>query len=146
MKKETEHYKQEGGAVGPSYSCFPTILQLPREAVEKAACMDDFYRAAGLAARFESGEVKDVRQVWMNRGQCDELLAALHRNARRDKRWRFLSDHHLQTSIGMDYLCYAPVSVAYVPYGLLWLWSKDDTEAAMEEYCRWHRDIYHQDG
>lgn len=145
MRKETEYCKQEGGAVGPSHSCSPTILQLPNEAVEKAACMDDFYRAAGLAAYFESGEVKDVQQVWMNRGQCDDLLAALQRNARRDKRWRFLSDHHLQTSIGMDYLCYAPVSVAYVPYGLLWLWSKDDMETAIEEYRWWHRDNHLQD-
>lgn len=146
MKIESEYYKQEGGANGPSHSCSPTILQLPKEAIDKAACMDDFFKLAGLTEYLKEGTISDVRQIWMNDRQCEELREALLKNAPRDKRWRFLSDHHLQTSIGMDYLCYAPVSVAYVPYGLLWLWEKDDMETAMEEYRQWHRDSYRQDG
>ncbi len=137
MRKETESRRQEGGAAGPSHSCTHQTLPISTEAVEKSACMADFFELTGLQEPIKEGAVTDIQQVWMNSGQCEALREALHRNARRDKRWKYLSDHHLATSVGMDYLNYSPVAVTYVPWGQLWIWSKDDSDIAMKEFRQW---------
>ena len=138
--RETEYCKQEGGAIGPSHSCTHLTVALPREAIDKAACMDDFFKLAGLAEQIKDGTIADIRQLWMNDKQCEQLREAMHKNARKDKRWKHLSDHHLATAVGMDYLNYSPVAVAYVPPGQLWIWDKEDRKTAMDEYRQWHRE------
>lgn len=37
----------------------------------------------------------------------------------------------------MDWLCYAPVSVSYVPEGELWVWTQNDASVALDEYRKW---------
>lgn len=131
-----------GGAQCPTHTHphpHDTIRFDPKH-IEHIIWMDDFYKATGLMGLSEQGLIKDVRQIWMNESQCNEINELCKKNARKSKKYKHLSDHHLETSVAMDWLCYSPVAVPYVPENEIWIWSADNYENAMEEYRLWRRE------
>ena len=108
--------------------------------LKKIITMEDFYKAVGLMGKFEEFGIVDIQQIWMNRGQDLELNDLCKSNARKSRKYKNMSDRHIETSIAMDWLCYSPVSVPYVPKNELWLWTKEDYHIAMDEYRQWLRE------
>lgn len=113
------------------------VIPFEESSLGHIVTMDEFYQAVQLIDMFRSGAVNNVQQIWMNEEQCSEVNKLCKRNAKKDKRFKHLSDHYIETSVGMDWLCYSPVSVPYVPRNQLWIWDHDSFEKAMEEFRHW---------
>lgn len=106
-------------------------------ALKKIVTMEDFYTAVGIIDKIKSGEIIDVQQMWMNRGQDLAINEMCKKNIRKSKKFKHLTDKHLETRVAMDWLCYSPVSVPYIPVNEIWIWSKENYKTALDEYRQW---------
>lgn len=134
--------KHGGGANNPTFHHTNNhhTIAFVKEDIGHIITMDDFYKAVGLTDTIHSDDIKDVQQIWMNASVCDEMRQLCKRNARKSKKYKHLSDYHLETSVTMDWLCYSPVSVTYIPENEIWIWSTGNYKQAMEEYRLWYRE------
>lgn len=123
----------------PMHSVSYKVKYFTQEMIQGICSMDDFYRETGLLKLLESGEVVNVNQLWMNREQCEGLQDIVTKNLRKG-RFKRTSQKVLDYSVAMDWLNYSPVSIPYVPEGEIWVFQKEDTDAAMNEYRNWYRE------
>lgn len=123
----------------PMHSVSYKVKYFTQEMIQGICSMDDFYRETGLLKLLESGEVVNVNQLWMNREQCEGLQDIVTKNLRKG-RFKRTSQKALDYSVAMDWLNYSPVSIPYVPEGEIWVFQKEDTDAAMNEYRNWYRE------
>lgn len=126
-----------GGASAPLHSV--PHLTIPYESDDTASIcsMEDFYKATGLTELVKDRTITDVRQIWMNKEVCEGLEEIVERNLRRQRKYRHWSDHTLHNAVAMDWLCYSPTSIPYIPEGELWIWTLEDADTAIEEYRIW---------
>lgn len=123
----------------PMHSVSYKVKYFTQDMIQGICSMDDFYRETGLLKLLESGEVVNVNQLWMNREQCEGLQDIVTKNLRKG-RFKRTSQKTLDYSVAMDWLNYSPVSIPYVPEGEIWVFQKEDTDAAMNEYRNWYRE------
>ena len=95
------------GACAPSHSVPHLTITYTQEMVSGVCSMDDLYKNTGIS------------------------------NFVKDKTYRYWSEYALHNAVAMDWLCYAPVGVSYVPKGELWIWTQSDANVAMSEYRQW---------
>ena len=134
-----------GGACAPSHSVFHETICFTEEMICGICSMDDFYKATGIAVLVKGKIITDVRQVWMNKLMCEGLEDIGEGNLKRQKKYRHWSEHALHTAVAMDWLCYSPAGIDYVPDGELWIWSQEDAETAIEEYRAWLKEVDRDD-
>lgn len=123
----------------PMHSVSYKVTYFTPEMIQGICSMDDFYRETGLLKLLESGEVVNVNQLWMNREQCEGLQDIVTKNLRKG-RFKRMSQKVLDYSVAMDWLNYSPVSIPYVPDGEIWVFQKEDTDTAMNEYRDWYKE------
>ena len=116
------------------------IILIPPEGIRDIASMADFFRVLGLNQLFESRDVTDVSQMWMNKAACEGLEDIVFQNARKDKRYKYLTDHALKTAVAMDWLNYSPVSVDYIPENELWVFTLENAKKALDAYRAYIRE------
>lgn len=122
------------------HTCLHDTLRFDPESTNHIACMDDFYKVTCVIHLIHEQLIQDVQQIWMNAEQCAQLNDLCKKNARQLKKYKHLSDKQLEHSVAMDWLCYAPVSVPYVPENEIWIWSTENYKQAMDEYRLWLRE------
>lgn len=125
------------GACAPSHSVPHLIIPYTQEMISGICSMDDFYKAVGLTVLVKDKTVTDVQQVWMNKEECLGLEDIVEGNLKRQKKYKYWSEHALHTAVAMDWLRYSPVSIDYVPEGELWIWTQEDAKIALDEYRKW---------
>lgn len=129
-----------GGTSRPTHSHLHDVIRFSMKELSEIACMDDFYKNTCLIGLCQHGLIADVQQIWMNAEQCAQLNDLCKKNARQLKKYKHLSDDQLENSVAMDWLCYAPVSVPYVPENEIWIWSTENYKQTMDEYRLWLRE------
>ena len=81
-----------------------------------------------------------MTQIWMNDIQCKEINELCKQNAYKSKKFKHFTKKHIESSVGMDWLCWAPVSVAYVPRNEIWIWDEQHYKVAMDEFRLWYKE------
>ena len=125
------------GACAPSHSIPHLTIIYTQEMVSGICSMDDLYKNTGILTLVKEKTITDVKQIWMNKDECLGLEDIVENNLKRQKKYRYWSEYALHNAVAMDWLCYAPVGVSYVPKGELWIWTQSDANVAMSEYRQW---------
>lgn len=116
------------------------VIPILPDDIRDIASMADFFRALGLNRLFESRDVTDVSQMWMNKTACEGLEDIVFQNARKDKRYKYLTDHALKTAVAMDWLNYSPVSADYIPENELWVFTLENAKKALDAHRAYIRE------
>lgn len=95
------------------------IITFDETAVSKSKSMQDFYTRIGLWDQFVQ-EHTDIRQLWMNKEQNEDLSKALKRNAKKNKDCTGFNQKHLDKMASWDWFNYSPVSESTIPRNELW--------------------------
>ena len=81
------------------------------------------YKTAGIDFQFMP-EVEDIRQVQANDITIAQMQRVLRRGAAR--KYPFLSDRKLDSSVAMTMLNYAPATDNEIPVGEIWIYNEDE--------------------
>ena len=116
------------------------VIPILPEDIRGIASMADFFKALGMDKLFESRDVTDVSQMWMNRAACEGLEDIVFQNARKNKRYKHLKDHALKTAVAMDWLNYSPVATDYIPENELWVFTLENAKTALDAHRAYIRE------
>lgn len=116
------------------------VVSFSKDNISAICCLGDFYEALGVGDLMKDGTADDISQYWMNKAVCEELEDIVFKNARKDRRYKHLRDKSLKTAVAMDWLNYSPVAVEYIPEDELWIFSHDDSVAALNAHRAWLRE------
>lgn len=103
------------------------IITFDETTVSKSKSMQDFYTRIGLWDQFVQ-EHTDIRQLWMNKEQNEELSKALKRNVKKNKDCTGFNQKHLDKMASWDWFNYSPVSESTIPRNELWFFDRDEVE------------------
>ena len=81
------------------------------------------YKTAGIDFQFMP-QVEDIRQVQANDITIAQMQRVLRRGAAR--KYPFLSDRKIDSSVAMTMLNYAPATDNEIPVGEIWVYNEDE--------------------
>ena len=90
-------------------------LKFDLEKIHECWCMMDFYEKIGAIPYFEDKYVTDVKNVYMNREQCEWLNDLFKRNIRKLKMYKHYKEEYTDTIVAFDWLNYSPVLCDELP-------------------------------
>lgn len=129
-----------GGASSPTHCYQHDTICFSMDDIAHITCMDEFYKAVDMMVYLRDRHVQDIQQIWMNEEQCEVINALCKKNAKKSKKYKHLNTREIESAVAMDWLCYSPVSVPYVPENEIWIWSTENYHTAMDEYRAWRND------